>query len=70
MRAFIVETWERHRLSGIIYQCLLLRLTESTSLPIAVYLVLHFIHIWLFTIDTKVLKWSFFRAKQPLIIGS
>ena len=52
---FIVETWERHRLWGIKYHCLLtsiLQLTESASLPIPVYLVLNVFHICLFT--TKV----------------
>ena len=49
----VVETWERHRLWGIKHHCCLLtsilQLTESTSLPTPVYLVLDFFHICLFT---------------------
>ena len=79
MRDFIVETWERHRLWGIMYYCLptsILPLhsarssayvTESASLPIAVYLVLDLFSY--LPIYYKVLiKWYFFRAKQPLVI--
>ena len=60
VRDFIVETWERHRLSGIKYQSsdkyftTPLRLasarssayvTESASLPIPIYLVLDFFYL-------------------------